>query len=60
MVLDLSIPDLGLLPYFDGSADSIRLYTESLTNEACIGGTIYPIFLEVNRQVSIINWQISP
>ena len=24
------------------------------------GGTKYPISLEVNRQVSLINWQISP
>ena len=28
--------------------------------EACIGGTKYPISLEVNRQISLINWQISP
>ena len=33
--------------------------------EACIGGgggggTKYPISLEVKRQVSLINWQISP
>ena len=30
-------------------------------SEACIGwGTKYPISLEVNRQISIINRQISP
>ena len=28
--------------------------------EACIEGTKYPISLEVNMQVSLINWQISP
>ena len=29
-------------------------------NEACIGGSKYPISLQVNRQVSLINWHISP
>ena len=28
--------------------------------EACIGGTKYPISLEENRQISLINGQISP
>ena len=30
-----------------------------INSEACIGGSKYPISLEVNRQVSLINWKIS-
>ena len=28
--------------------------------EACKGGTKYPVHLKVNRQMSLIYWQISP
>ena len=29
-------------------------------SEAYIGGTKYPISFKINRQVSLVNWQVSP